>query len=72
MSIAINLVISPKLIVFTGSNAKKEALRTGVQARAQAAVDAGAMVNLDSAMAIFQAQTKLIIEQNMPVAEVGE
>ncbi|KAI4294607.1 alcohol oxidase [Schizophyllum commune Loenen D] len=52
------------------SNAKKEALRTGVQARAQAAVDAGAMVNLDSAMAIFQAQTKLIIEQNMPVAEV--
>ncbi|KAL1743688.1 hypothetical protein HDZ31DRAFT_40382 [Schizophyllum fasciatum] len=52
------------------SNVKKEALRIGVQARAQAAVDAGAMVSLDSAVAIFQAQTKLIIEQKMPIAEV--
>lgn len=57
--------------VFGSSSASKgKDLQSGLQARAQAAVDAGAMVSLDSALAIFQAQTKLVTEQKMPIAEV--
>ncbi|TRM56965.1 hypothetical protein BD626DRAFT_516982 [Schizophyllum amplum] len=54
----------------SNSSAKGAALTKSINAKAQAAVDAGTMVSKKSAQAVFGAQANLIVRNKMPIAEV--
>ena len=54
------------------SSAQASALSGSLSAKAQAAVDAGAMASTKSAQALFKAQANLVLNNKMPIAEVGQ
>ncbi|KAI5829486.1 alcohol oxidase [Schizophyllum commune Tattone D] len=54
----------------SNSSSQASALSSSLSAKAQAAVDAGAMASTKSAQALFKAQASLVLNNKMPIAEV--
>ena len=51
---------------------KSMELGFGLVPKAIEAVKAGAMVSIESALAVFTAQSYLVLKEKLPIAEVGE
>ena len=62
----------PQIDVFIDVARKSMELGFGLVPKAIEAVKAGAMVSIENALAVFTAQSYLVLKEKLPIAEVGK